>query len=366
MTGYEPVGSNGVIEVVGGTLALQANGEQRARLSRPIRFTGATDDKHLQSWMTDCEFAGPIYYNVDFRPNVSINGKMVFSGGVTGDGSPLVLTLQRENVNSGSGHPQLIITNKPWISSGVVRSWGGDPGKDGHRPEVVFAVSSNNFLSIGYDDNKRAWGNTDIRFGADMAFYYDSMPVYVQNMTLIDLAGTKQQFGTFKMFDIYQDGTHPVVSNSTVKAGTLCIAQTSSFTQQGTFGGNLNVSFGGTAVTTLGLPSTATGNLEVTGGTLAFTEDASWLGATNVTVSGSSATLSVTHDGILSRKMTLNLDEGGRLDIASGLVQETDTLLVDGIRKPNGRYTAASHPELVTGEGVLYVNDGKGTLIIFK
>jgi len=192
------------------------------------------------------------------------------------------------------------------------------------------------------------------------------MPVYVCDKTTIDLAGTRQQFGTLKLFDAQSNGFHPVVSNSTERAGTLYVRQTADFTQQGTFGGNLNLSFGGTATTTLSRPSTAVGTLEVTGGTLAFTAAASWQGATNVAVRGATSKIALASGDTFCKKATLALDDGGKIEIAAGVTQQVLLLQANGMPRPNGRYTAASHPDLVSGGGTLRVDDGNGFAIMIK
>ena len=56
----------------------------------------------------------------------------------------------------------------------------------------------------------------------------------------------------------------------------------------------------------------------------------------------------------------------GKIEIAAGVTQQVLLLKANGMPRPNGRYTAASHPDLVAGGGTLRVDDGNGFAIVIK
>ena len=118
----------------------------------------------------------------------------------------------------------------------------------------------------------------------------------------------------------------------------------------------------------------ATGNVEVASGTLKFCGTASWLGATNVTVSG--GTLVVPHSQVFDRYSDLYLTAGA-LQLNEGVNQKIRYLYLDGSEKHarNGRYgalgntsvPAANRTARITGPGILNVlGDGSGLTVIFR
>jgi len=118
----------------------------------------------------------------------------------------------------------------------------------------------------------------------------------------------------------------------------------------------------------------ATGNVEVASGTLKFCGTASWLGATNVTVSG--GTLVVPHSQVFDRYADVHL-AAGALQLDEGVAQKVRWLYLDGAERhaPCGRYgaldntsiPAANRTARITGPGVLNVlGEHMGTMMIFR
>lgn len=90
----------------------------------------------------------------------------------------------------------------------------------------------------------------------------------------------------------------------------------------------------------------------------------SWLG-TNVTVSGSNAILFLKAAGNLMPYADVKVENGAKIDIASGVKVAVAELHVDGVQKPAGLYSAANLPSVITGTGKLRVGT-PGVVVIFR
>ena len=93
-----------------------------------------------------------------------------------------------------------------------------------------------------------------------------------------------------------------------------------------------------------------------------LSSSASWAG-TNLVVNGANAAakgfsdtcLSLNGSGNLSPIATVNLLNGGKLDIASGVTCSVSALVIDGNPQDEGTYTKENLPNSITGEGALVV-----------
>ncbi len=211
----------------------------------------------------------------------------------------------------------------------------------------------------------------NIFFGHDFAL--DSTSTRIFTGAVIDLGGTEQRIGALRV-----NGT----LRSLGKAGTLRLACTDKnfyavTPSTGDFVGSVNLIVEADNAFTFGISNrvvSATGNVEVVRGTLKFCGTASWLNATNVTVSG--GTLVVPHSKTFGRYSELHL-KAGALQLGAGVEQKVKFLYLDGSEKRArvGRYgavdnmsvPAANRTARITGPGVLNVmGEFSGSVLMFK
>ena len=102
----------------------------------------------------------------------------------------------------------------------------------------------------------------------------------------------------------------------------------------------------------------------MTGGTLQFDADSSWLVGTNVTVSGT-GTLAINSANTFNEEFAVvHFAGGGKIDVASGVTQKFAEGWLEDAKLAPGRYTAANLPAHVSGAGAICIA-GQGTLIVF-
>ena len=121
--------------------------------------------------------------------------------------------------------------------------------------------------------------------------------------------------------------------------------------------------------------STATGTVEVAGGTLCFTNGASWASATNVIVRGTGVLEAYDANALGDGTADLRFADSAKWD-GHGTVQKVHDLYFNGVRQPQGFYCARDYPgptsgmrktDFITGTGRIHVyGDGYGTSIIFR
>lgn len=121
--------------------------------------------------------------------------------------------------------------------------------------------------------------------------------------------------------------------------------------------------------------STATGQVEVAGGTLCFTNGASWQTVTNVVVSGSGRLETYDEEVFGKRNTDIRFAAGGVYD-TMGQTQKICYLYIDGVRQPRGTYCAADNASApasyrrtahLVGTGTLVsLGDGNGLVITVR
>ena len=121
--------------------------------------------------------------------------------------------------------------------------------------------------------------------------------------------------------------------------------------------------------------STATGTVEVAGGTLCFTNGASWVSATNVVVSGSGVLEAYNANAFGDGTADMHFSGSAKWD-GHGTVQKVYDLYFNGVRQPQGYYCAQDYPnpppgtrktDFIVGTGRIHAyGDGYGTMIIFR
>ena len=242
-------------------------------------------------------------------------------------------------------------------------------------------------LHISVPGNKieamRAWHKTDnyyphgVNLTVDCDWAFDLKNAIFCTKGTIDFRGTSQRLGA-----IYNEGTYI----SQTGPATLYLAATNSISASfnrlaappspGDFAGQFSLVVEAARDFTFAITEravSATGTVAVTSGTLAFVNGASWLNATNVTVSGSGR-LEINQSETFGRKSNFDLS-GGTLALADGVVQKAQFLYVDGVKMPLGVYGASDNAAIaqsfrtpyIAGSGVLEVmGDGVGTFILLK
>lgn len=229
----------------------------------------------------------------------------------------------------------------------------------------------------GGDPYNCASGN--ITFGCDWALDNDAM--YILNSGVIDLNGTEQRFGSFRTRGTVKSLNAPGTLHLACAKGRSFrngYANTNTMTPStGDFVGLVNLVVEANDGFTFGITNraiSATGNVEVAIGTLKFCGTASWLNATNVTVSG--GTLVVPHSKTLGRYTDVFL-KAGSMQLDAGVEQKVKFLYLDGSAKRArvGRYgaldnesvPAANRTARITGPGVLYVmGEFAGSVLMFR
>ena len=114
-----------------------------------------------------------------------------------------------------------------------------------------------------------------------------------------------------------------------------------------------------------GCVATSCGDVEVTGGTLQFDANSSWLVGTNVTVSGT-GTLAINSSETFNKDFAVvHFADGGKIDVPSGVVQVFAEGWREGIKLAPGRYTASNLPAHVSGAGTIRIV-GSGFMVIMR
>ena len=96
-------------------------------------------------------------------------------------------------------------------------------------------------------------------------------------------------------------------------------------------------------------------SLRVEGGNLIVASAGYW-GGTNVQVSGSSAVLRLRGSQNLSTLASVQLEDGGKLNLDSACDATVSRLVVDGVAKRPGVYGASNLPDSITGSGTITVS----------
>jgi autotransporter-associated beta strand protein len=184
-----------------------------------------------------------------------------------------------------------------------------------------------------------------------------------RNESYIRLNGNDQAFGNLNIANPYG-----YITTSSDKPATLAFDQTSDWTPRAdVFQGPISLSKGGTATVTINSSLLATGgDLTVRGGTLAFGESGVLSSVTNITVSGEGSLVTLVSKANLPnhKKSILRLNDGGKLQIPSGMNLKVAELYIDGYKRRDGNYTAGNAADIVAGEGSLIVGSPAFKIII--
>ncbi len=174
----------------------------------------------------------------------------------------------------------------------------------------------------------------------------------------LDLNGYKQTVSQLSG-SVSQVGFSNVVASAA--PATLTVNQVATSLFDGRLTGALSlVKTGSGSLTLSNSLSAITGSMTVSNGTLVAVLPASLGSSTNVTVAGGTLDLRV---GAIADTASLNLFSGGKVALASGLIESVDKLFFNGVQQPSGTYGAA-------GSGAGTENsaffDGSGLLLVLS
>lgn len=347
--GDDALGAGGEI-AMNSSCGLTAAG---AVIDKPITFASAPDGvwgnaTRISVWgdRGDSVFNGKVSFGAgNFYTFMYCNGsdrsRVVFAGGLEGDSGYPYFDLTGGG-SEQSGFATVVFTNSPVAISRNLSLIAHAPNKDGLAGRFVFSAPGNKLGALGHPTHLIR--TCEVQTTVDWAFDDAGMPLYFGYNALWDLCGTRQRVGHLNMS--HPQDRVPVITNSHDAAATLFFTQTADAAPSVVFGGNLNVDISGTKTTTIDRAMTATGELTVNGGTLAFTENGSWRGAEKVTVAGSGR-ITIVRTKTLGSEAEFTLESDASLEIAAGAVQRAAKLTLAGVEHVSGTFTF--------GEGVLKV-----------
>jgi hypothetical protein len=267
-----------------------------------------------------------MYCNSDYKST------LFFTGGFESDIGYPYFQLSGGGAD-GTGFATVVFADKP-VS--IVRSFSlmpQSPNRDGISARICFSAANNRIAQLGHDTYRLRC--CQIWTTVDWAFDNPSMKVVCDYDSSWDLQGTRQRVG-------HLDARHaknraPVITNSFDRPATLYLNQTADTAPRAVFGGNLSVDISGGKTTTIDHAMTASGEVTVNGGTLAFTAGGSWRKASAVSVNGN-AKLTLAAAGNLGSKTRLILASESSLEIAAGVSLRVASLRVNGEERPLGYY----------------------------
>lgn len=342
-----------------GQVRLQ-NTRVNASVDMAIASTGWKNFK-MYDFISSSEWTGPINYTSSSSDGFAFGlktgkyceTKMTLSGGVTGAGWVRIGVQPQENPKGECHMGTFVVTNKPWKTTGRVLFVGdSNLTPEGRYAKLVLAAAGNEFAALGYNTSVQPWNYCDIETTVDWAFDKSDMTAYLGNGTHFDLCGTDQRIGTLIMNseDITVEAQRVAVTNSSAKAATLYVNQTEcDWTEDGDFGGKLNLDISGNKTMTINRPSAATGSLAVHGSAkLALAAGGTWKNLTELTVTDD-AQVSVAASQAFGRKpkAIVRLASLNSLSLAAGVQQAVLELWVGGVKQPMGDYAC--------GDGTLSV-----------
>ena len=216
-------------------------------------------------------------------------------------------------------------------------------GPDGFVGLYEFAAEGNTMPAFGHTDNDKCFTCSKLSTTVDWAFNKSDMSMRFGYGSVWDLCGTSQRVGRL---DFYSGaGADSIITNSAAACAKLYIVPNANRTPSVVFGGDLSVDITASSdscVTTLTNAMTATGELIVGKGTLAFDHNGSWASASKVAVA-SGAALRFGAKNALGKGTELVLEDGANLlfpvsDDVSVVTQNVGFLTIDGVAKPRGFY----------------------------
>ena len=307
-------------------------------------------------WQTQAsttnEFAGSVKFIGTHRPNMGDKSVTVFSGG----GSLTYFVFE------GSVNADIIFREKPISLSGQWQSW----------PRVTSeCTGSTVVMNLRYvDGGKITLKAPDALFGRTATggykystFVSDNVASGVQQ---IELGGYPQTIGDWHMLPAHAS-KNSLIENSSETPSDLHMVQSRVNAMWITnFKGKINLFKEGTAAVVLTNRAVeAVGTINVVSGSLAFAHDASWLGASNVTVSAG-AKLSIAQSATFGRKAEIVLpDEASAMTLGEGTTQTVRWITVGGTRLAVGYYGGPETTDpRVPAENKLAVFAGTGSVFV--
>lgn len=364
--------------VISGDNPLGTSGEVKVSAGSSITFSGAASEKPLTvdtgvaNWSSVTGFSvwgdngaseqsgsvavtGSGSFNVVMYSNNAQKGKMTFCGGIEGGAAYPHIYLYGGG-ESGTGYSTVVIKNRPFLfETGRYLSLHMLKANANGLSGVMDIQTPGNVCGhFGHPQYRAEKMNLYTR--CNDAFAYADMTLYCGNNFTWDLCGTSQTIGQLQA--VHTADNPPVVTNSSEAAASLTVNQSAAIDNVVLFAGNLNVAFaiGSGKTITIGNAMSATGSLTVSGGTLAFTADGAWSGATDVTV-GTKGKITVANPRTFGRKANLVLASVASLEVASGVTVRAGSLSVGGMQ-----YAPGPHQ---FGEGSVLVGT-PGAMLIFR
>ena len=216
-------------------------------------------------------------------------------------------------------------------------------GPDGFVGLYEFAAEGNTMPAFGHTDSDKRFTCSKLSTTVDWAFNKSDMSMRFGYGSVWDLCGTSQRVGRLDFNS--GAGADSIITNSAAACAKLYIVPNANRTPSVVFGGNLSVDITASSdscVTTLTNAMTATGELIIGKGTLAFDHNGSWASASKVSVA-SGAALRFGAKNALGEGTELVLKDGANLlfpvsDDVSVVTQNVGFLTIDGVAKPRGFY----------------------------
>ena len=378
--------SNGVINVSGtlgvpgdtGKLTARCNykvtsGDESWYNYGSILFTNATVNKSftgtvlgfvsIQNQADWLQFAGTNVMNGHFYVSSSHyvgtrNGTdITFAGGYQADyGFALIPP-------SGSASSAKVTFTKPWKGLSATKSqFNLGTSSSYGKLHVVFACPGSS--SARYVEMHGNGGKNTFECAADDAI--TAPYLYMRNAATLTLTNCTVRFPC-----LYSDNTVTIEGRDGGRfmlTNGWAAADVASKAFKGKLEGDLSLTMAGTVGCTqrlTGCVATSCGDVEVSGGTLEFSSDSSWLVGTNVTVRGT-GTLKIGQSETFNKDFAVvRFEDDGKIEVPSGVVQKFAEGWVGDRKLKGGRYSAANLPAHVSGAGAINIF-GAGAMLIFR
>ena len=215
---------------------------------------------------------------------------------------------------------------------------------------IVFTESSTSHAFMRGD----GWGLT---FKNDLEFQGESSGYAIHSSQNATYSGTITSLHDFTINNAY--ATLNVTGNISAPGRKMTVTCSDTWNSvNSTFSGTINASLVKKSpkdVTLSGRSDYADNTLHVEGGTAILSNSGYW-GGTNVQVVGSTAVLRLQGSQNLSMLASVQLSGGGKLNLDSACAATVAKLIVDGVEKDSGTYSAANLPDSITGSGTISVS----------
>lgn len=339
VAGDNPVGA-GAITVMGGK---QSMGRAQIHLAGATLYNDITVDQK-GSWdeRTVWNVASGTTNVIHGAVNVSVidNMEVPRSSCVVFDGG---YTCNYANWRT-SGGGTVMVTN------GILNLTGGT--FEGHCSNLILCEPNNYIKNMGAYAGSCATLGLDLR--ADYALNSPDLELRMKND--LKLNGHDQQIGSLCM-----DASTAVIASAGGTAALLKINQTKNYPVKATVRDGVSIEKGGPGELVLSAVNSSTGTVAVLGGTLVFTNDASWAAAPSVTVANGAA-IKVGSRHVFGKQVDLFLSGTAQYRFDTGVTgnQRVRWIYRNGEQLPMGVYgakgsAAPNKVEWITGGGCLKV-----------